>query len=108
MRRLCVVDVCVLRCVASEHLAHAFHSSHESVHFFLRVVESERRTHRALYAETVHNGLCAVVTGAHGDAESVEQRAHVEMMYVAHEERHHGVLALGGSEESPSASCSSR
>ena len=41
-----------------------------------------------------------MVTGAHGDAESVEQRAHVEMMYVAHEERHHGVLALGGSEES--------
>ena len=39
------------------------------------------------------------MTGAHGYAKTVEQCSHVEMMYVANEERHYRILALGGAEE---------
>ena len=35
-----------------------------------------------------------MVACAHGDAETVEQCAHVKVVYVADEERNHGVLAL--------------
>ena len=36
---------------------------------------------------------------AHGDAQTVEQRSHVEMVNIAHEEGHNGILLLGLSEE---------
>lgn len=52
----------------SEHAANAAHSVDEGVHFVFRVVQGERRTHRSEYAQTVHQGLCAVVTRAHGNA----------------------------------------
>ena len=36
-----------------------------------------------------------MVTGAHGDAEAVEQRAHVQMMNVANEKTDYGILVFG-------------
>ena len=39
-----------------------------------------------------HDGLGAVVASAHGNAEAVEQSAHVEMVDVAQQEGDHGIL----------------
>ena len=41
-----------------------------------------------------------MVPGAHGDAEAVEQCAHVEVVDVAHEEAHHGVFVGSLADES--------
>ena len=44
-----------------------------------------------MYAETVHKRLGTVMTCAHGNAEAVEQSAHVEMMYIPDEEGGNGI-----------------
>ena len=84
----------------SEHLAYALYAFNKNVYLLLCVIHGKRGSHRALYAETYHEGLGAVVTGANGYAETVEQRAHVEMVDVAYEERNHGVFIIGRAEES--------
>lgn len=54
--RRCETELLFIR--TSDSRAHA---SHKSIHFFLSVVESERRTHHTLDAETVHHGLRTMV-----------------------------------------------
>ena len=84
---------------SSEHTAHTCDAIHKGVYLVLGVIEGERGSHHALHAEVLHHGLGAVMTSAHGYAEAVEECAHVEVVYVAHEERHHSILALGCAEE---------
>ena len=70
----------------SEHAAYALYSGDKGINLFFCVVQSERGADGALYAETLHEGLRAVVTGAHGYAETVEKGAHVEVVDIAYKE----------------------
>ena len=70
----------------SEHLPHPFNPRHEHIHLFPRIIQPERRAHRPFDAEACHQRLGAVMACADGDAEAVQQGAHVEVVDVAHEE----------------------
>lgn len=57
-------------------------------------------TYYAGDTEAVHYGLGAVVTGADGDAETVEKRVPMSRWWMfLYEEGHYGVLAASGAEE---------
>ena len=70
----------------SEHLGDPFDAFDEGVHLLEGVVEGEGGAHRALHAQAAHQRLGAVVARAHGDAQAVEQRAHVQVVAAAHQE----------------------
>ena len=55
-----------------EHLADATYGCYQHVDFLLGVVECEGGSYRSCNAQTVHQGLGTVVTGAYGDTQSVE------------------------------------
>ena len=57
------------------------------------VVHGEARPRRPHDPEGAHEGLGAVVTGAHGDSLGVEQSGHVVGMQTLHAEGHHGSRA---------------
>ena len=60
-----------------EHLADALYAFYQGVDFFCSVVEGERSSYGALYAEAYHKRLRAVMTCSDGNAEAVEQCAHI-------------------------------
>lgn len=64
----------------SEHFGHSGYSRREYIYLVFRIIECERGTHGSEYAETIHDGLSAVMSGAHGDAETVEESADVEVV----------------------------
>ena len=76
-------------------MAHALHASHQGIDLFLGVIERERCTHRAFYAQSLHEWLRTVVSCAHGNAQAIEQRAHVEMMDISHQKRDYGSSLFG-------------
>ena len=82
-----------------EHARDALDALCQTVYLFTGVVEAEGGAHGAEDAQVVDEGLGAVVAGAHGDAQAVEQGAHVHGVDVADEEADDGVLAVGGSED---------
>lgn len=47
-------------------------AGHEGVDFFFRVIKGKRGADGAGDAETVHQGLCTMMTRADGNAEAVE------------------------------------
>ena len=64
----------------SEHLADTFDTCDEGIYIVTGVVEGEGGTDSAFDAEAPHEGFGTVVTGADGDAETVEQGAKVKVM----------------------------
>ena len=64
----------------SEHFGHSGYSRRKYIYLVFRIIECERSTHGSEYAETIHDGLRAVVSGAHSDAETVEESADVEVV----------------------------
>lgn len=62
----------LLRVPGLEHLADATYGCYQHVDFLLGVVECKRGSYRSRNAQTVHQGLGTVVTGAYGDTQSVE------------------------------------
>ena len=79
----------------SEHLGDPFDAFGQGVHLLEGVVEGEGGTHRALHAQAAHQRLGAMVPRAHGDAQAVEQRAHVQVVDAAHQEGDDGVPLPG-------------
>jgi len=78
----------------SEHLGDAAYACYECIDFFLGIIEGEGGADGAADAQAVHQGLGAMMTCADGNAQTVEQGAHVQMMDVANEERNDGILVL--------------
>lgn len=76
----------------SEHLADTLDGRGEDIYLLLRVVQGERCPRRALYLQTLHEGLGAVVACADSDTETVEECAHVEVVDIAQLERYDSVL----------------
>ena len=76
----------------SEHLSDAVEACHQGIDFFLRVVQGEGGADGSGDAETVHQGLRTVMTGADGYAETVEQGADVEVVDSAEVEAYHCVF----------------
>ena len=80
----------------SEHLSDAVEACHQGIHLFLRVVQGEGGADGAGNAETVHQGLRTVMTGADGYAETVEQGADVEVVDLTNIETYDCVLRWCG------------
>ena len=76
----------------SEHLPDAVEACYQGIHFFLRVIQGEGGADGSGNAETVHQGLRTVMTGADGYAETVEQGADVEVVDGAEVEGNNGVF----------------
>lgn len=61
---------------SGEHGLHPLDTIEESIYIRIVSIDSERRTHRATYTETLHKRLSAMVTGADSNAHLVENHAH--------------------------------
>lgn len=75
----------------SEHLPDALNTCYQGIHFFLRVVQGEGGADCSADTQTVHQGLRTVMTGADGDAETVEQGADVEVVDLTNIETYDGI-----------------
>ena len=71
---------------SSKHLADSTDASNQRVYLFLRVIEGEGCTDSTADAQSVHQGLCTMMTCADGNAQTVEQGTHIQMMDIANEE----------------------
>ena len=76
----------------SEHLSDAVEACHQGIYLFLRVIQGEGGADGSGDAETVHQGLRTVMTGADGNAEAVEQGADVEVVDLTNIETYDGIL----------------
>ena len=76
----------VFREPRSEHLHDAEDAFIELIDLFARIIEGEGSAYSAADAETGHDRLCTMVPRAYGDAESVEQRAHIEVVDAVYKE----------------------
>ncbi len=73
--------------VSGEHGLHHLDSIEERVDIRIISIDTERRTHRTAYAETLHKWLGAMVTCADSYAHLVENHACVVRVYAVDEER---------------------
>ena len=87
------LPLCQVMSGVSEHLADTLDGRGEDIYLLLRVVQGERCPRRALYLQTLHEGLGAVVACADSDTETVEECAHVEMVDVAYEEADDSIMS---------------
>jgi hypothetical protein len=76
----------------SEHFGYTLDASHENVNLFLCIIEGKRSTDSARDAQTIHQGLGTVMTGAYGDAQTIEERAHIEVVDMANVEGYDSVF----------------
>ena len=59
----------------SQHRNDTLQGCNESIDVVTGVIEGEGGAHGSLHMESVHEGLCAVVTCTYGDAQAVEECA---------------------------------
>ena len=72
---------------ASEHAHHALQRFHEAIDLFDGVVEGKRHAGHAFDPATGHERLRAMVAGADGKTQMVEQCAQIHRVNLAHVER---------------------
>ena len=75
-----------------EHLLDAEDGGDKGIYLLAGVVEGEGGAAGALDAEAAHEGFGTMVAGTDGDAETVEQGAHVEVVDVADLETDDGIV----------------
>src|SRR5438045_9661099 len=76
----------------AKDLYNFFDCARKRVNLLLRVVESEGGTRCRGDVETLHDRLCAVVSGTHSDSFLIENRADVVRVNVVNDEREHTCL----------------
>ena len=76
----------------SEHLPDAVEACYQGIYLFLRVIQGEGGADGSADTQTIHQGLRTVMTGADGDAETVEQGADVEVVDLTNIETYDGIL----------------
>ena len=77
-----------------KHASYALDATHQSIHLGTGVIKREAGPTGALNAQAVHERFGTMVPGAHSDAQAVEQRAHIQVVYIAHLETYHGIVML--------------
>ena len=69
-------------------MRNATDASHEGVDLLLGIVEGKRGANGARDAQTIHQRLSTVMTCAHSDAQTVEQRSHIQVVDITDVETH--------------------
>lgn len=80
---------------SAEQRLDAAEGGNECVDLFTGVVEGERGTDSALDAESLHQGLGAMMACADGNAEFVKQHPGIVMVCVTHQEGDDGGFSVG-------------